>query len=387
MKHLSVLITGISMGLSAAAGNIQVLSTIGVVEQEQLGTYTSISRGELKGGVQSVRTGSGSQAQLKLDDGSILVLPQDSAITLGDAPAQGISLLYGGVNLLPAQGYLQVKTQGLLLKTNGYLRLRQCTGNCAETHGLYGKALSGEVIVEYSGGRSVLQNKPFRVAPGAGRPVILARDSELLLEDSRLEQAQKAKLALAEDIRTAMNSYKAAQYDDARVRLQQVLEQSPTEKIVPYYLGLIALELKDNDVALKHLQQYVRLDPDTARERGVNELVTLLLTNQLQAEVSQALIDEKKLSNEKPEPNSVAVQAFTNRGDPGYAALAKGIAAMVITDLSKVPGLKILERQKVQKLLDEVRLSASGLTSEESQVRAGRLMKAEKVVVGTFGVQ
>jgi curli biogenesis system outer membrane secretion channel CsgG len=81
------------------------------------------------------------------------------------------------------------------------------------------------------------------------------------------------------------------------------------------------------------------------------------------------------------------VQAFSNRGDASYAALAKGIAAMVISDLSKVPGLKLLERQKVQKLVDEIQLSESGLVSQDNQVKAGRLMRAEKIVVGSFGVQ
>jgi hypothetical protein len=166
-----------------------------------------------------------------------------------------------------------------------------------------------------------------------------------------------------------------------------VREKSPTEKIVAYYLGLTALELKDNDAALNYLQQYARDDPDTARERGVNQLVTLLLTKQLQDEVKQALQQENKLTQDKPEPNTIAVQAFTNRGDPAYAALAKGIAAMVITDLSKIPGLKVLERQKVQKLMDEISLSESGLVSQDNLVKAGRLMRAEKVVVGSFGVQ
>jgi tetratricopeptide (TPR) repeat protein len=298
-----------------------------------------------------------------------------------------VSLLAGGVNVLPAKGYLTLDAMGFILKTNGYLRLRQCVDTCKEPLGLYGKTLSGEVIVEYAGGRSVLRNKPFRAALGGARPVILARESDLLTEDNQLELAAKAKVALAEEIKVGMDAYKNGQFDKAREVLMSVREKSPTEKIVAYYLGLTALELKDNDAALNYLQQYARDDPDTARERGVNQLVTLLLTKQLQDEVKQALQQENKLTQDKPEPNTIAVQAFTNRGDPAYAALAKGIAAMVITDLSKIPGLKVLERQKVQKLMDEISLSESGLVSQDNLVKAGRLMRAEKVVVGSFGVQ
>jgi tetratricopeptide (TPR) repeat protein len=296
-------------------------------------------------------------------------------------------LLSGGLNLLSGKGYQTIEAMGYVLKTDGYLRLRQCAQACTEIAGLYGRPVSGEVIVEYTGGRAVLRSKPFRAAVGATRPVILAREPESFADDRDLEPAARAKLALADEIKVGMQAFKSGQFETARGLLQSVLEKSPTEKIVTYYLGLTALELKDNDAALKYLQQYTRDDPDAARERGVGQLVTLLLTNQLQGEVALAIQQESVLTREKPEPNSIAVQAFTNRGDPTYAALAKGIAAMVITDLSKVPGLKVLERQKVQKLTDEVQLGESGLVSQESLVRAGRLMKAEKVVVGSFGVQ
>jgi TolB-like protein len=68
--------------------------------------------------------------------------------------------------------------------------------------------------------------------------------------------------------------------------------------------------------------------------------------------------------------------------------MAKGLAAMIIADLSKVPGLKVLEREKVQLLLNEMPSSATaGLADTAKAVRSGRLMRAEKVIVGNFEVQ
>lgn len=377
---------GLFLAFSALAGT-QVLSMTGQVERLQGQQTLTLKPGDAFDNTFSVRTGAGGQAQLLLEDGSILTVPQGSQVSVSMASQPQVKLLTGGVNVLPAKGYLTLASMGLGLKTNGYLRLRQCIDGCKEPSGLYGKILSGEVIVEYAGGRSVLRNKPFRAASGGGRPMILARDTDLLVEDGHLDVAARAKVALAEDIKQGMEAFKSGQFEKSRALLLAVREKSPTEKIVSYYLGLIALELKENDVALQHLQQYIRDDPEAARQRGVNQLVTLLLTNQLQDEVKQAIQQENQLASDKPEPGSIAVQAFTNRGDPAYAALAKGIAAMVITDLSKVPGLKVLERQKVQKLMDEISLNQSGLVSQDSMVKAGRLMRAEKVVVGSFGVQ
>jgi tetratricopeptide (TPR) repeat protein len=376
---------GLSLAFSAL-GETQVLSVTGQVNRLEGQKLLALKQGDNFESSFSVRSDANGQVQLLLDDSSILTLPPNSEVSVSMAAKPQVKLLAGGVNVSPAKGYLSLDAMGFSLKTSGYLRLRQCQSGCQEPVGLYGKTLSGEVIVEYAGGRSVLRNKAFRAAGGA-RPLILVREPELLAEGGQLDVAAKAKVALAEEIRVGMDAYKNGQFENARNVLSAVREKSPTEKIVTYYLGLTALELKENDAALKYLQQYQRDDPDTARERGVNQLVTLLLTSQLQTEVKQALQQESQLTSDKPEPNTIAVQAFTNRGDPAYAALAKGIAAMVITDLSKIPGLKVLERQKVQKLADEVSLNQSGLVSQDSLVKAGRMMRAEKVVVGSFGVQ
>lgn len=335
----------------------------------------------------NIRTGPAGQAQIRLADGHSLTLYPNSEIKWSTEPVKKLELVAGGINLLTHKGTSLVQASGYQFKTDGLIRLHMCKLNCKDVPGIYGRALSGEVIVEYSGGRAVLKNKPFRVSDGGARPLILAREPDVFA-DAHLDQgAVDAKLALAEELKTAMDAFKASDFAKAQKLLTAILDKSPTEKIVPYYLGLCALELKDNPSALRHLQRYTRDDPEAAASRGVSQLVTLLLTEQLQNEVKDALLRENVLTNEKPEPNTIAVQAFTNRGDPNYEALAKGIAAMVITDLSKVPGLKVLERQKVQKLMDEIKLSESGLVDQSSMLKVGRMMRAEKIFVGSFGVQ
>jgi curli biogenesis system outer membrane secretion channel CsgG len=157
--------------------------------------------------------------------------------------------------------------------------------------------------------------------------------------------------------------------------------------LVLYYLGLIALQQQRNDDALRDLQQYVKEDPEGAKERDIAKLLTVLTSSELQREVQRAVSQEKDLSAQPPEPGSIAIQTFANQSAPEAAVLAKGFAAMVISDLSKVPGLKVLEREKVQKISDELRLNASDLVAPDSAVRLGRLMRAERVVVGNIGVE
>ena len=139
--------------------------------------------------------------------------------------------------------------------------------------------------------------------------------------------------------------------------------------------------------ALRQLQQYAREDPEGAAAREVPKTLTVLSSAQLQQEVQAAVAREREVAAAEPEPGSIAVQAFVNRGEEQYRAMAKGLAAMIIADLTKVPGLTVLEREKVQLLLDEMKLGDAGLANPDGAVRSGRLMRAEKVIVGNFEVQ
>lgn len=167
-------------------------------------------------------------------------------------------------------------------------------------------------------------------------------------------------------------------------RIQQAFPYNP---LAMYYLGLIALEEKRYGETIRQWQNYTKIDPKGAQEKEIPSRLTLLLNQQLQDEIQLALATEAKLGEIKPEPNSVAVQAMTLRGDAKYQIISKGLTAMIITDLTKVPGLKVLERQKLQKLLDEIKLSQSGLVDQKTLVRSGKLMRAEKFVFGDFEIK
>ena len=57
---------------------------------------------------------------------------------------------------------------------------------------------------------------------------------------------------------------------------------------------------------------------------------------------------------------TIAISYFDNSsGDAKYNALSKGIADMLITDLSKIKGVTIVEREKLEKLIQEIKLGQS----------------------------
>jgi TolB-like protein len=103
----------------------------------------------------------------------------------------------------------------------------------------------------------------------------------------------------------------------------------------------------------------------------------------------RALLEqENQLGEQPPSPNTVAVFPFEARGaNAKLSPLGKGLAEMVITDLSQIKDLKVVERLRVQALMDEIRLGQSGLVKQDSAPALGKMLKAGKMVYGGFTLQ
>jgi TolB-like protein len=96
----------------------------------------------------------------------------------------------------------------------------------------------------------------------------------------------------------------------------------------------------------------------------------------------KALQQEKTLQTTTA-PNTLAVLYFHNQtGWSKLDLLQKGLALMLITDLSKIKEIKILERVKMQALVEELGLGISGLVEAKTFPRVGRLLGAQYLVGG-----
>lgn len=83
----------------------------------------------------------------------------------------------------------------------------------------------------------------------------------------------------------------------------------------------------------------------------------------------------------------VAVMYFTNSAlvnNADYQPLSKGVAELLITELSRNGNIRVVERDRLQQLLDEQNLSASGRVDKETAVRVGKLLGAGHMLMGTF---
>lgn len=85
----------------------------------------------------------------------------------------------------------------------------------------------------------------------------------------------------------------------------------------------------------------------------------------------------------------IAVLPFDNGGSYGqdkenFDALQKGIAGMLISELTQNPAARVVERQEIQNLLDEQSLGTAGRVDPQTAAKIGKLVGARYVVLGMF---
>lgn len=151
------------------------------------------------------------------------------------------------------------------------------------------------------------------------------------------------------------------------------------------YLGLTYEELGALDSARAAYGQ-ARLRARGNRQRGeLDNRMQLLTHKELAVAAKAALAQESTLSQTPPQANTIAVFPFRYLGsDTTMVPLERGIAQLVVADLGKVHALKLLEREQVQALVDEMHLAESGRVDPATGARSGRLLRAANVVQGSI---
>ena len=85
----------------------------------------------------------------------------------------------------------------------------------------------------------------------------------------------------------------------------------------------------------------------------------------------------------------IAVLPFENGGSYGqdkenFEALQKGIPAMLISELSKNPGARLVDRSQTQEILKEQDLGKDGRVDANTAAKVGKIVGARYVIMGSF---
>ncbi len=84
---------------------------------------------------------------------------------------------------------------------------------------------------------------------------------------------------------------------------------------------------------------------------------------------------------------TIAVLYFTNSAlvdMASYAPLSKGMAEMLITEIAQNSGVRVVERDRLQSLLEEQNLQNSDRVDKATAVKLGKTLGARHMLMGSF---
>lgn len=83
----------------------------------------------------------------------------------------------------------------------------------------------------------------------------------------------------------------------------------------------------------------------------------------------------------------VSVLYFDNlSGRERHAAFGKALTEMLISDLSRVNGITVVERQKLEELNKEMALGLTGLVDESTAPKVGKMLGAAYIMAGSYDI-
>lgn len=228
-------------------------------------------------------------------------------------------------------------------------------------------ALSGVVLGACSGGTT-----PQGPAPTtANLPALEAAEKQRPRDASLL-----TKLGIA--------YYDAKQFGRSRDVLNSALTITPQNYAAQVYLGLAYEELDQLDSARAAYNKAANQAKDAAQRGEIEDRLSLLTRKDLRFAARDAIAHEATLTNQPPTANAVAVFPFRYVGsNEELRPLGRGLTNMMITDLGKLNRLTLLERERVQALVDELALNEAGRVDPTTGARSGRLLRAARVIQGS----
>lgn len=177
---------------------------------------------------------------------------------------------------------------------------------------------------------------------------------------------------------------KKEDYQKAIIELKKVYKINNRSTLGILYLGLAYLKNNQLEEGIAVWNTFQDVGQPKI-EAEMKRVLTVLTMAESKKYALKAVEQEKKLETNSFVPNSYAVLYYNDLSpEKGLRAVQKSLAAMITTDLAKSGQVKVIERIRMDALMSEIKLGQTGAVDMKSAPRAGRLLGAEKLVVGTL---
>jgi len=176
-------------------------------------------------------------------------------------------------------------------------------------------------------------------------------------------------------------------YQTAVKIFRMVVDKDPSFGKALFYLGLSFEGMGRDDEAIQVYRKYFIIPSYNPYRQVLRGRMDWLVRSKISREIQFALQNEAQLNIADLPEKSVAVLYFLSLSeDSQWEPLQKGLAEMIITDLSQIDEIKIVERLRLNQLMEELRLSTTGFMDEKTAPRMGKLLGARTLVKGSYMV-
>ena len=202
----------------------------------------------------------------------------------------------------------------------------------------------------------------------------------------RLERARAANPGSATVLRALGVAYhRAGRHAEALSILSDARRLAPRDGVIALYTGLSAEAVGDLATARDAYSSYLTHGRTRRVRHQLSARLAAITRHELAGAARQSIAREAEISAIPPSPATVAVPPFTFSGrDSTLAPLGRGLADLLITDLSRASRLTLVERDRMQSLIDEIERSAGAMSDSTTRLRSGRLVRAGRLVQGAI---
>lgn len=178
----------------------------------------------------------------------------------------------------------------------------------------------------------------------------------------------------------------AGRCDTAMVVARRGMALAPGDAVAPLVLGQ-CLETADRyPEALATYRAFLASHPGengAGAVRGRELLASRAFATQ---QARAALAQEAELAGQPADPQTVAVLPIQVTGDSTYQPLSRGLAQMLTSDLALLRRFRMVERMRLDALLDEMKLGQTGRVDARTVARVGQLVRAGRMVEGLAAI-
>lgn len=187
----------------------------------------------------------------------------------------------------------------------------------------------------------------------------------------------------------AIQLYNSANFDKAITILKNLAADTnlpnKQKKDVLIALGRAYVAKEDKENAFEVMTRLLALEPPLIAPDPETEIPDLM---RIYYEARKAKKGDATIDTVGPGIQTIAILDFANRSiddKAQYDALEKGLAELMISHLRGAIKLKLVERERIQWLLDEIEMTKDpSKFDERTAVRVGRLLGVHAVMFGSI---